>query len=150
MATSGPGKREHEIDPAHDRRIDEAAEIAGEQAEKGGDGEGAGGDHDRSDQRGPRAIDHARQHVAAEQVGAGDELRRRRRVADEEPLGEGRVGRDRRSEDRADDDDGDDQPGEPDDHRDASAGAGSSGDRQFDGQRHDCTLPKRMRGSIRV
>ena len=130
---------------------DEAAEIAGEKAEKRRDGEGAGSDDDRADKRRPRAVDDAREHVAAEEIGAGDELRRRRLIADEEPLGEWRVGCDARPEDGADDNDRDN-----DECRRSPQSAtrcswttvrlrGSPA-----GRRHDATLPKRMRGSIRV
>ena len=104
-----PRQRQHEIDPAHDRRIDEAAEIAREQAEERRDRESADGDDDRTDQGRPRAEDHARQDVAAEEVGAGNELGRGRRIADGEPLGEGRIGRDHFAEYGADDDHRDDE-----------------------------------------
>ena len=57
------------------------------------------------DQRRPGAVDDAREDVAAEEVGAGPELGRGRRVADAEALGEGRIGRDQAAEDGADHDD---------------------------------------------
>ena len=110
-------QRDHEVDPAHDDRVDQAAEIARKEPEQRRDGEGARRDHDRADQRRPRAVDDARKHVAAEQVGAGEELRRRRLVADCEALGEGRIRRDAATEDGADHDDRHDQHGDDDDAR---------------------------------
>ena len=69
IANRMPGSEQH-VDDAHQHRVAPAAEEAGHQAdghaEQRGDGHRAGG----RQQRGARAVDHARQHVAAELVGA--------------------------------------------------------------------------------
>ena len=41
-----PRQRDHEIDPAHDDRVEQPPKIAGEQPEHRRDGEGADGDHE--------------------------------------------------------------------------------------------------------
>ena len=90
---------EHHVREAHDCTVDEAADIGREHAQAGPD-ERRGEHRDRRDQeRGPDAVDDARQERAAELVGAERELPGRRRqtrpdgdlfgIADREQVAEG-------------------------------------------------------------
>ena len=56
---------EHQVDEPHDQRIDAAAEIGGDQAERRPDPEGHDAADDTDREARAQAVDHGRQHVAA-------------------------------------------------------------------------------------
>ena len=102
------GKGEQEVDdPRHDA-VDEAAEIAGGDAERGAEDGGERRRDEAEDQRIAGAVEKARKHVAAELVGAEPMLRRRIGVDAKIALGERIVGRDRRRCERDRDEERDD------------------------------------------
>ena len=70
------GKGVEHVDGAHDRGVELAADIAGDEAERGADHEGEDHGQNADEQRQPPAIDQPRQHVAAELVGAERIVRR--------------------------------------------------------------------------
>ena len=105
---------------------------------------------DRADQRRPRAVDDARQDVAAEEIGAGEELRRRRlcrRPASRWVKGES--GAIAPGEDGADHDHRHDQRGKDDERRARRRPLMAFRVRTTPGTLMS-TRPKRMRGSISV
>ena len=61
------GQSDHEVDPSHDDGVRGAAQIAGEKPQHGRDRVGTRGDHGRTDQRRPGAMNHAGEHVATEE-----------------------------------------------------------------------------------
>ena len=75
------GRREHRVGHARDQRVGPAADVAGEQADRHAERERDRHRDDAGQQRRARAVDHARQHVAADLVGA-EPVRGRRRLAD--------------------------------------------------------------------
>src|SRR4029079_6001462 len=64
------GKREQEVNQPADEPVEDAAEPARGEAEDRAEEGGEGRRQDPEDQRIARAPDHAREHVAAEEVGA--------------------------------------------------------------------------------
>ncbi|MGY4423415.1 hypothetical protein ACVWY2_005864 [Bradyrhizobium sp. JR6.1] len=69
------------IDGAHDRGVELAADVTGDEAERGSYHKGEDHRQDADDQRQPSAVDQPRQHVAAEFVGA-ERIARRAYVAE--------------------------------------------------------------------
>ena len=77
---------EHQVDEAHDQRVDAAAEIGGDQAERRPDPERHDAADDADREARAQAVDHGRQHVAAlsvraEPIGAARHALRARRRA---------------------------------------------------------------------
>ena len=143
-------QRPHQVDPAHDRGVDQAALVAGEQAERIADQHGAERDQDRPDDGGAGADDRAREHVAAEVVGAQPELAARPGEADEQVLLVRIVRSDQVAEDREHGHDADHDEAQHDQDRDARAapGAGDGQLRRWDHDlAHEAPRPKRTRGS---
>ena len=69
--------REHDVHQPHDHAVDDAAEVAGDRAEEQPDRQADGDRDDADQQRVARAVDDARELVAAELVEAEPVLRRR-------------------------------------------------------------------------
>ena len=92
------GKGEEDVGDAHQDGIDPAAGIAGDRADQQADGRGDDGHQHDHVERQPRAVDHARQDIAAKIVGAEPVLGARRQqpraaqVADHRRIGRQHVG----------------------------------------------------------
>ena len=69
-------ERQHHVDRAREQRVDPAAVVAGDQADDDADEHAMRGRDDRHLERHARAVDVAREHVAAEVVDA-ERVRRR-------------------------------------------------------------------------
>ena len=87
------GQRAQDLDQALHGSVDEAAEIAGEPAERQPEDEGDDDADEADGQRDARAVDDAREQVAAELVGAEQEQRAVLGRADEMEIGRGRARR---------------------------------------------------------
>ena len=105
------GKRQHDVDNALDPVVDAAAEIAGRRAQQRAQRAAGNGRQDADRQRRARAVDDAREDVAAVLVGAEPVLRARRRQHRCEIDRLGIVGRDPLCAESADDVDEDDDEG---------------------------------------
>jgi hypothetical protein len=141
-------KGEDDVHQPHDQGVDPAAEEAGDEAEHDPDDEAERHHHRADGERVARAVDEAREHVAADRVGAEEEMgappfhpqgRRQERIAVLIVRG---IGRDEIGEDREEDEEEED--GEAD-HRTAvlgimcpelgeAAGAGNGYGRIADGK----------------
>ena len=111
----------HQVGQAHDRGTEPAAQIAGDDSEHRAEQDGDAVRDDADQQRGARAVDQAREQVAAEQVGAEPEVPvgRQRRALERQAVEEllvrrvrGKLGCQYRGEDR-DQDDGEPEHRQP-------------------------------------
>jgi len=78
--------REHGVGDAHEQAVDPAPGVAGEQPDGHAEGERDRDRDETGEERGAGTVDHARQDVPADLVGA-EEVRRARRLAHQEEVG---------------------------------------------------------------